>query len=211
MRSRLHNHPKSKNFYVEESDFLWNCAFFNELWPRHSVFHRLFKDQVTTVFSSGFTRPPPQASYLKSGSLLENRRAWKPWQFVPLKPSGFRPCSKEVSQSLSKVAWFPSQSKKLAKLNSPDGFCSCAMAPSLEAALTAISMLPVQEDPCQKTGESATWAGLETSGVRQVLGVPAQKKKKKSFGNHILVPKLFLELLKCPVEDSIQGNFHCPW
>lgn len=62
------------------------------------------------------------------------------------------------------------------------------MAPSLEAALAAISMLPVQEDPCQKTGESelpevpaggsATRAGLETSGVQQVLGAPAQKKKK---------------------------------
>ena len=72
----------------------------------------------------------------------------------PLKPSGFRPRSEEVSQSLCKLACSPSQSKELENLKSPCGFGSSGIAESLEAALAAVSMLPVQKDLCQEVGEA---------------------------------------------------------
>lgn len=71
----------------------------------------------------------------------------------PLKPSGFRPRSEEVSQSLSKLARSPSQSKDLENLKSPRGFCTSGIAQSLEAALAPVSTLPVQEGLGEEAGE----------------------------------------------------------
>lgn len=123
------------------------------------------------VCSTGYSeaRLPPSSALALPGPLhrptaQSQAPSWKIKEpgsldnLQPLKPSGFRPRSEEVSQSLSKLARSPSQSKDLENLKSPRGFCTSGIAQSLEAALAPVSTLPVQEG----LGEEAGEGGLPT-------------------------------------------------
>lgn len=118
------------------------------------------------VCSTGYSeaRLPPSSALALPGPLhrptaQSQASSWKIKEpgsldnLQPLKPSGFRPRSEEVSQSLSKLARSPSQSKDLENLKSPRGFCTSGIAQSLEAALAPVSTLPVQEGLGEEAGE----------------------------------------------------------
>lgn len=93
------------------------------------------------VCSTGYSeaRLPPSSALALPGPLhrptaQSQASSWKIKEpgsldnLQPLKPSGFRPRSEEVSQSLSKLARSPSQSKDLENLKSPRGFCTSGIA-----------------------------------------------------------------------------------
>lgn len=111
----------SDNVYSAKSTGFQNCAFSGKLWPRHTVFCRLFRDQSTTCLQPWLHQAPSIGQLLRVTLPLGKLRSPEaltissPWNLLTFSPAAKR------SHKVSPNSYVP-YSKELENLKLPSGW-----------------------------------------------------------------------------------------